>query len=150
MSAATVEPIDLLLPRLERVRKFGAGWRADCPVGHTSRGALSIAVADPGHVILHCFACGEIGPVLAALNLQVADLFPRRDIANLPPIERARIRELAGLAQWRAALGVLATEATVVEVAAEMIGRGDPLAPVDIDRVHAASQRIHGAREVLR
>ena len=150
MSAAAVDPLDVLLPRLERVRKFGTGWRADCPVGHTSRGALSIATADDGRVLLRCFACGEIGPVLAALNLQVADLFPRRDVANLPPMERARIRELAGIAQWRAALGVLATEATVVEVAATIIGRGDPLAQSDVDRVHAASQRIHDARAALR
>lgn len=50
----------LLLSKLCRVRKYGAGWRADCPNGHNkTHGSLSVIEADDGRVMIHCFACND-------------------------------------------------------------------------------------------
>ncbi|WP_092409753.1 hypothetical protein [Dokdonella immobilis] len=129
------------------MRQYGNGWRADCPVGHSSRGTLAIRVGDDGRVLMRCHACIDVHPVLDALGMELADLFPARMEASAwSPRER---REAVTMADWRAALSVLGTEATVIEVAAAAIGRGDMLDDGDIERVHLAAQRIHGAREVL-
>ena len=151
MSAAPLpaSPLPLLISRLHRVQQHGNGYRADCPSGHSSRGALSLSEADDGRVMLHCFAGCSASEVVAALGLSLSDLFPKRQSRNLPPLERARLRELTSIAAWRAALGVLSREGTVVEVAATMIERHESLAPDDIARIRLATQRIHSAREVL-
>jgi hypothetical protein len=138
-----------LLARLQRPQQHGSGFRADCPLGHSSRGALSLSESDDGRVMLHCFAGCSASDVVGALGLTLADLFPRLERRNLPPTERARLRDLAGIAEWRAALGVLSREAMVIEAAATMVTHHEPLAASDIDRVRLASHRVHSAREVL-
>ncbi len=146
---ASVDPVGLLLPRLERVRQYGRGWRADCPLGHSSRGTLSVAVSDAGHVLMTCFAGCNLAEITGALGIVVADLFPQRKQFDLSRANRVQRRELVGMSHWRAALGVLATESTVIEVAASMMERGDELGVADIERVRLAAHRIHAAREVL-
>ena len=141
-------PADVLLSRLDNARRHGNGWRADCPVGHSSRGSLSIGERDDGAVMLHCFAGCSAADVVAAAGLTLADLFPERPRDDSPEGRRAA-RAAFREAGWHAALGVLAMEATVVEVAAEATLRGEPMTPDDVDRVHLAANRIHDAREVL-
>lgn len=147
-SAAT-DPGDVVLPLLENARPYGNGWRTDCPTGHSSRGTLSVAVGDDGRLLMHCFSCNDTPAILAALGLTVADLYPQHGQSDLSPADRSQRRELVGMAHWRAAIGVLGTEASVIEVAARMIERGDTLAADDMDRVRLAAHRIHCAREVL-
>lgn len=139
----------ILLTRLEHVRQYGKSWRADCPRGHTSRGALSVTVGEDSRLLLHCFAGCAVHEIVSALGLEVADLFPPGERIESSPADRAQRRDLADTAHWRAALGVLATEATVMEVAGSMIERGDSLAAADMHRVRLATYRIHAAREVL-
>ena len=139
-----------ILSRLQRVQQHGHGYRANCPRGHSSRGALSLSEGDDGRVMLHCFAGCSAADVVGVLGLTLADLYPQGDIRNLSPLERARRRELTGIASWRSALGVLSTEATIIEVAASLIERGEPLTSEDTERVRLAAERIHDAREVLR
>jgi hypothetical protein len=50
---------------------------------------------------------------------------------------------------WQAALGVLAREATVVLIAAQMMCRDRPLTMDDAVRLAVAIQRIEDARAVL-
>jgi len=147
-AALALSPIDDFLSRLQGVRKHGEACRANCPNGHSSRGTLSIAAGHDGRVLLHCFAGCEPADIVAAVGMRLADLYPER-VTRMTPEERRVARIRAKEANWAAALGVLATEATVTEVACEMIGRGEALSPADIERVHLASQRIHDARMVL-
>lgn len=147
-AALALSPIDDFLSRLQGVRKHGESCRADCPNGHSSRGTLSIATGHDGRVLLHCFAGCESADIVAAVGMRLADLYPER-VTRMTPEERRAARLRAKEANWAAALGVLATEATVMEVACEMIGRGEALSPADIERVHLASRRIHDARMVL-
>ncbi|WP_330947921.1 hypothetical protein [Thermomonas sp. LB-4] len=140
---------DLLLSRLERVKRSGTGWRADCPNGHRdARGTLSIAEAEDGRILLHCFACGDVGAILAALELAAADLFPER-VKDPSPEGRRATREEFKRNAWAAALRVLDREACIVAGAARAHLDGLNLPPSDIERLALAIERIGRAREVL-
>jgi hypothetical protein len=142
-------PVDRLLPRLEGVQKAGSCWRARCPACGGQGRKVSITVGDDGRVLLTCFSCHDTPAVLGAVGLSIADLFPRRVTHATTPEERRELAQRARESQWAAALGVLAPEAGVIEVAASMIERGAALTADDLARVRLAAQRIHSAREVL-
>ncbi len=70
--------VEVLLSRLERVRKTGRGrWVACCPA-HKSKSAASLAVRelDDGRVLLFDFGGCEVGAILAAIGLELPNLFP--------------------------------------------------------------------------
>lgn len=141
---------DVLLSRLRGVRATGpSSWRADCPNGHQhARGSLAVSVADDGRVLLTCFACHDTPAILAALGLELADLYPER-IRDPSPEARQRAREAFKRDGWRAALGVLGRESTCVLVAAGMLAHDEPLSADDHERLALAVERIGDAREVL-
>lgn len=144
----TGTPIDTLLVRLEGVQRSGKSYRAQCPsCGGKSR-RLSLCEGESGAVMMTCFSCHDTPAVLGALGMTLADLFPAR-IHDESREGRRAAQQAFKQSAWGAALGVLAREATVLEVATVMIERREPLAAEDIERVHVASQRIHQAQEVL-
>ena len=69
-------PIEKVLDRLENVRPAGRGWSACCPGHADNRPSLSIAEGHDGRVLVYCFAGCGIEEILAALSLDVCDLFP--------------------------------------------------------------------------
>jgi hypothetical protein len=139
-----------LLRLLHGVRRYGNGWRADCPNNHDkARGSLSITEADDGRVLATCFACHDTQGILAAVGLEMADLFPER-IKDPSPDARKAVHEAFKRNAWGAALGVLDREATVVLIAATDLHDGKVLAADDVARIGMAAQRIAQAREVLR
>ena len=72
-----VAPIDGLLSKLEGVRGTRPGkWRARCPAHESEGQTLSISEADSGAALLHCFAGCGAADVLAALGMQLSDLYP--------------------------------------------------------------------------
>lgn len=140
---------ELLLSRLDRVRKSGKGWTAKCPAHEDRTASLSVAEGSDGRVLVHCFAGCKAADVLAAVGLQVADLFPRSDRRDLSPMERQQRREFAQTAQVRAALNVTGFEAKVVSIAGRELLAGKKLSADDIERLELACTRIDDAREVL-
>lgn len=141
---------DLLLPRLHNVRGTGPNsWRADCPNGHQhARGSLAITQGDDGRVLAHCFACSDTHGILAAVGLELADLFPER-IKDPSPEARRAAREAFKRNAWAAALRVLSREACVVNAAAGWLQQRKELTDDDYSRLVLASTRIDQAREVL-
>lgn len=141
---------DLLLSRLQHVRGTGpASWRANCPNGHQhARGSLAITVADDDRILLTCFACHDTPAILAAVGLELADLYPER-IKDTSPEARQRAREAFKRDGRRAALGVLSRECLVVLAAAGMLRQGLALTADDDNRLTLAMQRIDDARAVL-
>lgn len=69
---------DVLLSRLTRVRKVGAGrWVACCPSHGSGRNqGLAIRELADGRVLAHCFAGCALQEVLSAIGLNLSDLFP--------------------------------------------------------------------------
>ncbi len=141
------EPLDLLLARLQGVRRTVNGWIALCPAHADRSASLSIAATDDGCVLLNDFAGCGAADVVAAVGLSLSDLFPDRmrdDSPNGRRAARAAFRQSA----WSAALGVLAREATVVLCVTSLMPR-NALAAEDAERLALAIERIDHARQVL-
>ena len=141
-------PVEALLHALPGVRREGKGWRSKCPACGGKSHKVAIAEGHDGRVLLHAFCGCEPASVLQAVGLSLADLFP----ARLKPQTEAERRELQRRlkeAGWRAALGVLTFEATVVAVAASQVAQGVELDKADSERLASAIERIETAREVL-
>lgn len=149
-SNINIDPSQQLLGRLEGVITTGKGWRARCPAHGGKSASLAIAQGDNGTLLLHCFAGCQVHDVLAAIGLQVGDLFVRRDLQSMSSVERSQLRQAALLPKWRAALDVLATEASVVLVGARQLTDGAPLDDIDLVRLRVAALRIFDAQEALR
>lgn len=67
---------EVVLSRLEAVRKSGEGWTARCPAHDDRTPSLSIAVGNDGRVLLYCFTGCAPEEVARALGLNLRDLFP--------------------------------------------------------------------------
>jgi hypothetical protein len=81
--------IDALLSRLDGVKQTGpARWIAKCPSHADKSPSLAIRELDDGRVLLHCFAGCETPGVLAALGLDMNDLFPEGAKAHHAKPER--------------------------------------------------------------
>lgn len=148
IQASTMPDVDILLSRLERVRRNGTGWTARCPAHEDKTASLSIAVGNDGRLLLHCFAMCGIHDVLGGIGLSVSDLFPRRMI-DATPEQRREARRAALQSHTVAAVGVLEREAVVVELCASDLAKGIPLDEDGQSRLALAQERIASARQVL-
>jgi hypothetical protein len=73
-------PIDRLLDRLQAMRRVGPSrWIARCPAHDDRHPSLSLREADDGRVLLRCWSGCEAHAVVAALGLDMRDMFPPRD-----------------------------------------------------------------------
>lgn len=142
-------PLDRVLSRLDRPRRSGRGYLCRCPAHEDRSASLSIAEGEDGRVLLHCFAGCSTQDVLAAIGLQVADLFPPDQRRAHTPEQRRAAWRAAREAAWAAALGVLGREAAVLEIAANELAAGNTLGAEDLARLRVACDRVQSARAVL-
>jgi hypothetical protein len=66
--------VDEFLGRLDRVKKAGDGWVAHCPSHEDRNPSLSISERE-GRILLHCHAGCTAEAIVAALGLELHDLF---------------------------------------------------------------------------
>jgi hypothetical protein len=78
----TVEDV---LDQLERVKRNGAGWTARCPSHQDRNPSLSVGVGDDERIVLSCQAGCSTEAVVAALGLEMRDLFPEREGGSAAP-----------------------------------------------------------------
>lgn len=128
-----------LLNRLHGVRQSGPGrWLAQCP-GHDDRSpSLSIRELDDGTVLIKCFGGCGASDIVAAVGLELRDLFPER------PAEHRRKPSHAWL-DSRDVLACLAMEGQILAVAASDLAQGLALSSDDADRVAKAAGRVREA-----
>jgi hypothetical protein len=72
-------PMEIVLDRLEGVRQTGEGYQALCPAHEDQEPSLSVAEGEDGRALVNCFAGCEPEDVVAALGLEMKDLFERRN-----------------------------------------------------------------------
>lgn len=134
-------PVHQLLDRLDAVRETGAGrWIARCPAHDDRHPSLSVRETADGTVLLKCWTGCGAADVVAAVGLELRDLFPPR-IDDRPPLRKHE--------RWASVdvLRCLAHEAVIVLVAAEATGRGEALTDADRDRLAVAAGRLRAAVE---
>ena len=74
---------EILLSRLERVRRTGSGrWVARCPAHEDRDPSLSVRECDDGTVLIKCFAGCGAAEVVEAAGLGLSDLFPPGQAAS--------------------------------------------------------------------
>lgn len=135
-------PIDNTLSRLEKVRQRQPGqYSARCPA-HADKGpSLSVRETPEGSVLLHCFAGCEVSEIVAAMGLELHDLFPPQDKLTTAP------KKIANLLTAGQALELLAQESLFVAVAISNYFHGVTLTQKDINRLTTAAGRIGLLRE---
>lgn len=138
-----MSPIDKLLPRLQGVRRVGAGkWSALSPARDERSPSLSIRELDDGTLLIHDFGGASVDEVLSPIGLDVADLFPPRTAA--PGQGTAPTRRPYAAADL---IRLCAFESTVACIVIADIVRQREGA--DVDRLVEAARRLGEASEVL-
>lgn len=137
----------ILLDRLDGVQLAGKGWRARCPACGGSSRKVAVTKSD-GRVLVHCFGGCRGEEVIGAVGLIWGDLFPPRHWPQNPEERRQASRAMrdAGVV---AALATLATEATIVKIAAAQLLLDEPLEWDDYCRLVKASRLIDHAASAL-
>lgn len=137
--------VHAMLNRLDKVKENGPGrWLACCPAHQDRSPSLAVRETSDGTILMKCFAGCPTGDVLAAIGLELKDLFPERDndayAASKRPGERWVPRDV---------LAAVAREALIALLAAEDVHRGVLLSDGDRNRLAVAAGRLRAAaREV--
>ena len=129
---------DILLSKLEKVKRTGPGtWTSRCP-GHDDRGpSLSVRELEDGRTLVHCHAGCAVHEVVGAVGLTLSDLFPAKEMPHGKPERRP-----FPAADCLRAVGF---EALVACSAAVTLLDGKPFSPADRDRLILAASRIQSA-----
>lgn len=138
-----MRPIDKLLPRLDRVRRMAPGrWSARCPTREDRTPSLNIRELDDGTLLLHDFGGDEVADIVAAVGLDLSDLFP-----DTGPTPRGPDRRPFAASDL---LLLVAFEASVAMVICADVVRQRQVTQVDFDRLVLAARRLGDAVEVSR
>ena len=127
--------VDNLLSHLDKVRKTGPNrWSACCPAHDDKGPSLVITEKEPDFILLKCFAGCSAHEVVAAVGLDIADLFPTREKHHCKPERRP----------FPAAdiLRAVAFESIVVATAGAALLSGEPFTDEDRERLMLAVSRI--------
>lgn len=134
-------PLTDFLTRLDNVHERSGGqYRADCPVGHKSRGALSVSEGDDGTVLMHCFAGCDIDAVTGAVGMRPSDLFAGHQHTGM-----ARRPGRVG-PDWKALAKRMSMELTVLEVGLASFEQHGQLSADDWERIRVALERLSAFR----
>lgn len=130
-----------ILDRLDKVKENGPGrWLACCPAHQDRSPSLAVRETSDGTILMKCFAGCPTGDVLAAIGLELKDLFPERDndayTASKRPGERWVPRDV---------LAAVAREALIALLAAEAVHSGTLLSVEDRNRLAVAAGRLRAA-----
>ena len=143
---AVSAPVETLLARLESVRGTGRGrWIARCP-GHADRSpSLSLTEGDDGRILLFCHAGCGAADIVAAVGLDLRDLFPPRpgSTCDLTGRDGHRQARMPGGLTAREATALLARDAGAVALAAANIAAGTAMTAEDVGLLIEIAGRIH-------
>ncbi len=137
-----MSPAENLIQRLAKVRGRNGSWTAGC-LAHNEKGpSLAVRELPDGLVLLHCFAGCETESVLAAVGMDMTDLFPpdskRREYGpGKPGVKPAFYASDL--------MRVIAFEALVVQIVAFDIASGKRPSEEDQKRMMVAYERIDEA-----
>jgi hypothetical protein len=137
-----VTPAENLIQRLAKVRGRNGSWTACCPAHNDKGPSLAVRELPDGRVLVHCFAGCETESVLAAVGMDMTDLFPpdskRREYGpGKPGVKPAFYASDL--------MRIIAFEALVVQIVAFDIASGKRPSEEDQKRMMVAYERIDEA-----
>jgi hypothetical protein len=134
-------PAENFLPRLQRVKRTGPGrWIASSPTREDRHPSLAIRELDDGRLLVHDFGGDDVSQVLAAVGLDLTDLYPDSRESMTKPVRRP----------FNASdvLALMAFEASVAVVVCSDVLRNRAVSENDFDRLLEAARRLGHAAEV--
>jgi DNA primase len=133
--------IEILLSRLNKVKGRNGSWTACCPAHEDKSPSLAIR-EEGGKVLLHCFGGCAPADVVAAVGMDMTDLFPPRQEQDYAKAANAPRFFAADL------LRCIAHEAAIVQIAAYDLAAGKAIPEADRKRLQVAYERINTATEL--
>lgn len=128
--------VDLIISRLEKVKRTGASqWMGCCPAHEDRSPSLSVKDAGDGRILLKCFAGCETENVLGALGLTFEDVMPEK-ITDYAKPEKLKVYASD-------MLKILRVEFQIVMLAAMELNTGKKLSEKDYARLLVAAERIN-------
>jgi len=104
---------------------------------------LSVRETSDGVLLLHCFTGCAPASIVAAIGLQLADLFPRIDEPHAKPKRRPPV-------PWPDLITRLGHGLMVLIIAISDLERGKTFSSEDLDTLRAAAVAMHDAVEAAR
>ena len=131
-------PAEKFLSRVDGVKRTGPGrWIFRVPTREDKRPSGSLRELEDGRILVHDFAGDSVPDILAAIGLEMSDLYPDR-MEQAKPGERRPFPAAD-------ALRCVAFECLVVAAAAAALAAGQPISSVDRERLMVAAERIRNA-----
>ncbi|UWF49671.1 DUF927 domain-containing protein [Pseudomonas sp. N3-W] len=121
----------LVLPRLDGVKRSATdNYMAKCPAHQDKSPSLSVASGVDGRVLIHCFGGCSASDVLAAVGLELKDLFA------------GNLSDTARLDYKQKSLESARNQARLIQtIAAAQLDRGEALSAIDLDQLQTAVER---------
>lgn len=133
-----------LLNRLDKVKGSKGRWTACCPAHGDKSPSLAITLLDDGRILLKCFAGCSAFEVVAAVGMDMQDLFPKEDKLGFTADTQFRKSERKPFYATDL-LKIIQFEALVTSVAALDFSQGRQVSEVDKKRLKTAFERINEA-----
>jgi len=131
--------LETLLSRLTKVKGKRDSWTACCPAHEDKSPSLAVRQLDDGRILIHCFADCSVQSIMAAVGMDVGDLFPpdeKRQLYN-DPMKPVKVSFYA-----TDLMRIIHFESTILQIAAFDVSEGKSLSNSDRQRVRLAHERI--------
>lgn len=138
--------VEGLLARLRGVQGKGPRWRALCPAHESKHGTRTLAIfeVERDRILLRCHAGCDVGAIVAAIGMELTDLFPPRAQDDQRPF-----KALKNPWSEREAIRALAHELMVGWVILGDVAAGRPLTASARKRASKAQERALALIEEL-
>lgn len=128
--------VEQFLSRLQKVRPNGPHkWTACCPAHDDKSPSLAIRELDDAKLLVYCFGGCGVDDILAAVGLEITDLFPERADTGSPAIRRPFIPTDV--------FNVLRHEAAIVAIIGADLHKGHEILENDYSRLFTAIERLN-------
>ncbi len=133
--------VNLILDRVQKLKKTGANkWLACCPAHDDRSPSLSVKYVDD-KILIHCFAGCSVVDVVEALGLELKDLMP--DNPDFKPCKPPRFNKSELFDR-------LLFESHILLVVNAQLMQGKPLSDVDFKRLIQAKDTIENITKEVR
>jgi len=124
------------LSRLQKVRPNGKRqWTACCPAHDDRSPSLAIREADDGRLLVYCFGGCGIEDILAAVGLDISDLFPEKLIDGTKSIPKPFFPSNV--------FSILSHEIAVAAIIAADLHKNRAVSQADYDRLLLTVKRLN-------
>ena len=137
-----------LLNRLEKVKGSKGRWTACCPAHEDRSPSLAITRLDDGRILLKCFGGCSAYEIVAAVGMDIGDLFPKENKLGYS-IDNQRQKPERRPFYATDLLKIIHFEALLTSLAAFDLSEGRRVSDTDRKRLKTAFERINEAANYI-